>query len=88
MQKQTTHKAGTATEATQVIIFDDDPAILKRLASVISPLNDVRIVGQVTDLSRLESLFGVKKPDVLVMRMPPLPKQCSSFAQSRHKILP
>jgi DNA-binding NarL/FixJ family response regulator len=73
MPEQTQPKGGT--EATQVIIFDDDPNILERLASVISPLADVRIVGQVTDLSRLETLFGVKKPDVLVLRMPPLPKQ-------------
>jgi DNA-binding NarL/FixJ family response regulator len=75
MMDQTEQNAHEASGMTKVLIFDDDPGLLKRMASAISSLADVRIVGQVSDLAMLESLFGVKKPDVLVMRLPPLPKQ-------------
>jgi DNA-binding NarL/FixJ family response regulator len=56
---------------TKVIIYDDDPGILSRLTSAISKLSDVHIVGQTSDLSGLETLFGAQKPDVAVMRLSP-----------------
>jgi hypothetical protein len=69
------HCAASAAARTKVLIFDEDPGILRRLASAISVLSDVQIVGQTSDLSKLEVLFGVQNPDVAVMRLSPETKE-------------
>ncbi len=63
---------GVTTDPIGVLVVDDDPLVRTALTMMLGGLSDVRVVGEATDGTEVESAVDTHRPDVVLMdiRMP------------------